>query len=135
MLLEYMCNVDVTVLTSFNIFKKRKNDNGKCNIADLVNLKCKETNHYNRNCLLCQHCWLLCCTRTCGDSKRGAPSSFCIQITEKLRQQRISFQHNIIHYCMHKRIFSYIVLTAHSRTQCGPFMGPKCWEWTNIYSK
>jgi len=36
---------------------------------------------------------------------------------------------------MHKRIFSYITLTAHSRTQCGPFTGPKCWEWITIYSK
>jgi len=30
------------------------------NFADLVNLKCKEKNYYNINCLMYQRCWLLC---------------------------------------------------------------------------
>jgi len=61
----------------------------KCNIADLVNLKCKVRSHYNSKCLLWWRCWLLCCARTGEDSKRGAPSIFCIQITEQLLQQGI----------------------------------------------
>jgi len=46
----------------------------KCNIAYLVILKCEESNHYNSNWLLWQHCSLLHtsygeyeATRTCED--------------------------------------------------------------------
>jgi uncharacterized CHY-type Zn-finger protein len=51
-------------------------------IADLVNLKCEERNHYY-NCLMCQRCWLLYTsygeyktTRAFGDLKYEAPPGF-----------------------------------------------------------
>lgn len=54
----------------------------KCIIADLVNLKCEERDHYY-NCLMCQRCWLLCAsygeykTKTaCEDLKHGYSQDF-----------------------------------------------------------
>jgi len=38
-------------------------------MADWVYLKCEEWNRYNSNCVLCQHCWLLC--TACGDLQKG----------------------------------------------------------------
>jgi len=35
----------------------------------LVYLQCEERNHYNSNCLLCQHSWLL--YTACGDVQKG----------------------------------------------------------------
>ena len=47
-----MYNVYDTVLTTFQK-KNGKVIMEKCNIADLVSLKCEESNQYNSNCLLC----------------------------------------------------------------------------------
>ena len=71
----------------------------KCTVAQLVSLKCEESNHYSSNCLLCQRCWLLCTSygeykaaRTCEDLKRGAPQEFLFNPhIEHLYQQRIQF--------------------------------------------
>lgn len=57
MLLESVYNIDQIALTTF--LKNRKSDMEKWNIADVVNLKCEERNHYN-HCLICQQYWLLC---------------------------------------------------------------------------
>jgi len=55
----------------------------KRNIAYLVSLKCKDSNHYKSNCLMYQRCWLLCTSygeykaaRTCEVLKHGAPPGY-----------------------------------------------------------
>lgn len=118
MLLESVYNIDQIALTTF--LKNRKSDMEKWNIADVVNLKCEERNHYN-HCLICQQYWLLCASY--GDTQNvksmwrlktwGTTRIFiCIQLREQLHQQRISFQQNIIHYCMYKRVFPILCLRS-----------------------
>jgi len=46
-------------MTEEYLRKIMKSDFEQCNIADLVNLKCEERNHY-KYCLIFQRYWLLC---------------------------------------------------------------------------
>ena len=61
-------NVDET---TWRIFQKNyENDLEECNIADLVNLKCEERNHYKQR-LIFQRYWLLC--TSCCDIQNARP--------------------------------------------------------------
>ena len=97
----------------------------KYDIADLVNLKCEERNHYNSNCLLC-----------------SAAGCFAFPVMNTKRQEHVKMQsvghspvylfnskinyvskeHNIIHYCTCKPTFSYVMPMVQSWKECGPFM-------------
>jgi hypothetical protein len=115
-----------------NILDNRKINMEKWDTTDLANLKCDEREHYTSR-PMSQRCWQLC--TSCSDVPNGkntwrrknwTQTEFFFPFHSTpgavVSEKNITLQNK--HYCMQKRIFSYVMLTVDWNKQCGPFMAP-----------
>jgi hypothetical protein len=92
----------------------------KWNIAYLASLKCEESNHYNRNCLMYQRCWLLCTSygeykgaRKYEDLESEALPEFFYSTQRTVMSEKNIVLQNIVHHYTRKPTFSYVKHMVH----------------------